>query len=85
MITKHSIDMRTLKEPCFAYDKTYTVCKVLIRKHEKCGSHKCPFYKPSGCKGWVKVIDSSGTFLIPPEDWYDFKRRIQKREVGYGR
>lgn len=63
MITKHSIDLRYEVDPCFAVSRDGT-CKVLIKTHERCGSYKCPFYKPKNCKSWIRI----GNDLIPPEE-----------------
>lgn len=66
MITKHSIDLKMMEEPCFAHKLGQ--CLVLVRQHEGCGSYKCPFYKPKGCKAWIRLEDRTGINLIPPED-----------------
>lgn len=70
MITTHSIDLTRLsEEPCFGlgFQKE---CKVLTMQHEECGSYKCPFYKPKLCKAWVRIEDTYGINLIPPEEAY---------------
>ena len=77
MITKHSIDLCMTNDPCFAltYDRD---CKILIVPHTKCGTHKCPFYKPMGCKDWIREEDGTGVNLIPPEDWLERRVRLMK-------
>lgn len=70
MITIHSINLKEVTEPCFAtigYNEK-SGCRLLMRSHEGCGSYKCPFYKPKGCKDWVRIEDRMGVNLIPPED-----------------
>lgn len=67
MITLHSVDLTMTTEPCFAltYDGD---CRVLIMPHRNCCTYKCPFYKPDGCKDWVRIEDRQGINLIPPEE-----------------
>ena len=69
MITKHSINLKNINEPCFAKTKL-GVCRVYGLFQEGCGSYKCPFYKPAGCKEWVRIEDRTGINLIPPEEAY---------------
>ena len=74
MITKHSLDLITIQDPCFAL--TYGGgCRALILPHKNCGDYRCPFYKPVGCKDWVRIEDRQGINLIPPEEAYGKKRR----------
>lgn len=70
MITLHSINLKEVTGPCFATIgyKEKSGCRLLIRSHKGCGSYKCPFYKPQGCKDWVRIDDRMGVNLIPPED-----------------
>ena len=74
MITKHSIDLTRISEPCFAYAHHIDDCKVLIKKHKGCNTYKCPFYKPANCKDWVRIEDRTRINLIPPEDAYGEER-----------
>ena len=67
MVTKHSIDLTRVNEPCFAKTKL-GMCRVYGTMTVDCGSYKCPFYKPEGCKEWVRIEDRTGVNLIPPED-----------------
>ncbi len=76
MITLHSIDLKYVKDPCFALAPArYGGCKLLTEQHKKCGSQKCPFYKPIGCKDWVRVEDGQGTSLVPEEEYYRYRNR----------
>lgn len=74
MITKHSIDLTHIKEPCFALTRDGE-CRVVIMPDFTCGTHKCPFYKPIDCKDWVRIEDRQGVNLIPPEEAYGKKER----------
>lgn len=71
MITIHSINLKATTEPCESAigHKTSSGCRALIKTHEKCGSYKCPFYKPRGCGDWIRIEDRTGINLIPPEDY----------------
>ena len=76
MITLHSIDLKRTDEPCFAKSR-YGNCTLLVIQAEKC-CYKCPFYKPDGCKDWIRVEDYQGANLIPPEEFAKEIRRRQK-------
>lgn len=67
MITKHSIDLTRINDPCWAVTKAGE-CKLLRRKEPGCNSHRCPFYKPKDCRDWLRIEDRQGINLIPPED-----------------
>ena len=68
MITKHSIDLTKVNDPCFATNTKYGGCRILIGIHPDCGTFGCPFYKPYECKDWIRIEDNTGINLIPPED-----------------
>jgi hypothetical protein len=74
MITKNSIDLRFETAPCFALGFR-GMCGALSVKNENCGTVKCPFYKPIGCKDWIRVEDCQGVHLVPPEEWRKVWRR----------
>lgn len=74
MITLHSIDLNYIHEKCFA-ESYKGLCRILITKNDVCGTSKCPFYKPDGCKDWVRVEDNRGIFIIPIEEYRDYRRR----------
>lgn len=42
-----------------------------------CGTYKCPFYKPIGCKDWVKIENEGGVELYTPEE---YKEAWEKRQ-----
>lgn len=70
MLTRHSLDLKKINDPCFASIgyKTTSGCRVLSKQIEGCGTYKCPFYKPRNCKDWVRIEDRMGVNIIPPED-----------------
>lgn len=68
MVTKHSINLKYTHDPCFALFKRGNSCRLLTSMHEKCGTYKCPFYKPEDCTDWIRIEDNTGVNLIPPED-----------------
>ena len=74
MITLHSIDLKTTDEPCFARTRLGS-CKLLVFMAKECG-YKCPFYKPDGCRDWIRIDDKQGSNLIPPEE---FERAIRRQ------
>ena len=73
MITAHSIDLKHTDEPCFAKTR-FGGCKLLVIMAKQCG-YECPFYKPDGCKDWIRVEDKQGINLIPPEEFAKETRR----------
>ena len=52
---------------CFAAS-VFNECMLMGEYDENCGSYKCPFYKPFGCKDWVKLEDEDGVSLYAPEE-----------------
>lgn len=68
MKTRNSINLLETRQPCHAFRVT-DACQSLKRDHKKCGSYRCPFYKPEGCKDWVRIEDEDGINLIPPEEY----------------
>ena len=67
MITKNSIDLTRLNEPCFALT-AIKACRIMGAIQSGCCTYKCPFYKPRDCKSWVRIEDRTGINLIPPEE-----------------
>ena len=68
MITKHSINLAYTDEKCFA--RRGSSCDVMGKRHDKCGTHKCPFYKPWTKRAWIRVEDREGCNLVPPSEYY---------------
>ena len=80
MITLHSIDLKTTEEPCFAKSRM-GMCKLLTIMPERC-NYRCKFYKPNGCKDWIRVEDRQGVNLIPPEEFEKEIRRRHEQRTG---
>ena len=55
---------------CFASVALNEGCSILSAIADSCGTYRCPFYKPEGCKGWIRLNAKEGVVLIPPEDYY---------------
>ena len=75
MITLHSIDLKYIKGPCIFITPRYGGCKLLTIEHKSCGTYKCPFYKPKGCKDWIRVEDRQGVSIVPEEEYFRARRR----------
>lgn len=76
MMTLHSINLKYVKDPCFASAPSrYGGCKLLTAVDEMCGTYECPFYKPKGCKDWVRVEDKQGISIVPAEEYYRYRNR----------
>ncbi len=63
---------------CFAAS-VFNECMLMGEYDKNCGSYKCPFYKPFGCKDWVKLEDENGVSLYAPEE-LDFDGEERKEE-----
>ena len=74
MITLHSVDLMRIDEKCFG-ESFKGLCRILTVKSDVCRTYKCPFYKPEGCEKWVRVEDSQGVNLVPPEEYENYYRR----------
>lgn len=81
MITLHSIDLKYMHDKCFA-ESYQGVCRILTIQNDTCRTHKCPFYKPDGCKEWVRIEDNRGVNLIPPEEYETFRRKQNEYRTG---
>ena len=73
MRTKHSIDLRQTTEKCFAARDG--ACGIKLFASGICNSCRCPFYKPQGCKDWIRVEESSNITIVPPEEYFETRRR----------
>jgi hypothetical protein len=51
---------------CFA--KATKGCRIL--HHTKVCPKKCVFYKPKGCRDWVRVERDGEVWVIPPEEYF---------------
>lgn len=62
---------------CFA-DKAEE-CTVLGKKQLWCGTYRCPFYKPNGCRDWVRVETAKYVIMFAPEEYNDGKENKQQK------
>lgn len=74
MKTKNSIRLEETRQTCCHFNAAVE-CTGLTTSDERCGSYRCPFYKPKGCKDWVRIEDEDGCSLIPPEEYYAARGR----------
>lgn len=67
MRTKNSVDAAHVDDPCWATDIS---CPV---KHRPavCSAYDCGFYKPAGCKDFIRIEDKDGINFVPPEEYYE--------------
>lgn len=63
---------------CFAEAGRKEGCKILSRQSAYCRTYKCPFYKPRGCKDWIRRQDGKQVSIIPPEEYYAKNQKITK-------
>lgn len=60
------VEITNCKDPCFAL-KADGSCDITVGKVD-C---PCLFYKPKDCEDWVRSERKDGTWLIPPEEYYE--------------
>ena len=72
MRTPNSLNLKKYKGECFAKDMLGN-CEAMTNTDKNCGTYKCPFYKPEGCKDWIRFENGTDVYLIPPEEatWED--------------
>ena len=51
---------------CFA--RMPNGCKALSKVERTCGTYKCPFYKPKGCKEWIKLGHGTHIHMLTPTE-----------------
>jgi len=73
MITLHSINLQNTYDKCC--NEKHGGCRTLISKDKNCRTYKCPFYKPEGCKDWIRIDEKGESNLIPPEEYKQYYRR----------
>ena len=67
--------MNKLQEKCFALHDLKK-CSALKHRLETCGTTDCPFYKPEGCKDWIRTESENGEIRIEPlEDYLERKEK----------
>lgn len=61
------IDLKTCKDKCFAdsMGECVVLCESIVTE---CNWH-CPFYKPRGCKDWVRVERGNSVSIYEPEEY----------------
>ena len=59
---------------CFA--QVEEGCTLLTDMADEC-NYKCPFYKPVGCKDWVRMKHDGQDVICPPEE---YERRFKSEE-----
>ena len=69
VITTNSIELKTIKDKCFAAFENEEGCSCLTGPYEACTAAGCPFYKPDGLRDWIRVEDKDGINLLPPEEY----------------
>lgn len=78
MKTQNSVDLKQTRQTCHAYTLSGD-CASMTSYHRECGSYRCPFYKPQGCKDWIRVEDEDGINLIPPEEYRCARMKVKKK------
>lgn len=75
MIRKGSVILDEYSGPCCALN-TFAGKKIcdalmdaLISESPAC-NYTCPFYKPTGCKDWIRVEEGSQILIVPPEVYF---------------
>ena len=64
---------------CFAVS-VFNECLAMGEYDEHCGTYKCPFYKPFGCKDWIRADDENGVSMYAPEEVVYEKRSKEKED-----
>lgn len=59
------IDLRVEEGRCFAAFMGGKDCAILQKMPKKCTARHCRFYKPKGCRDWVRINNA----LFPPEEY----------------
>lgn len=68
------IELQECKDKCFANE--IGRCTILDEIPCFCGS-ECPFYKPRGCRDWIRVKYHGQEVLFPPEE---YERKFKNEE-----
>lgn len=73
------IDLEGCTDKCFA--DMVGQCAVLSESISTECNSVCPFYKPTGCKDWVRVEDYEGIWLYSPEEYEkEFKNETDHKQ-----
>lgn len=83
MITLHSIDLKYVRDPCFAAISVRGTsgCRLLHKTPKRC-DYRCPFYKPKECRDWVRVEEGHDISIVPPEEYRKYRRRQYEQRTG---
>ena len=60
------IDLQDCIDKCYA--EISHDCSLLVETAEQC-NYKCAFYKPSGCKDWIRMMHNGRAVICPPEEY----------------
>ena len=55
---------------CFAAVASNEGCLILSFRDDRCGTYACPFYKPMGCKTWVRLDGKNGVALMTKQEYF---------------
>lgn len=71
------IDITKSTEKCFA--DSLGECRVLSETISLECNASCPFYKPIGCREWVRINTKAKAWLLTPEEYEErFKDTEEK-------
>lgn len=57
-----------MRAKCFAETDTSEECFALRKVHPECGTTGCPFFKPEGCKSYIRTFDNNGKVIFRKGD-----------------
>ena len=71
------IDLQDCIDKCYA--EISHDCSLLVETAEQC-NYKCAFYKPKGCRDWIRVETKRHICIVPPEEYaFAIRRRYEQR------
>jgi len=53
-----------VKQRCFAHGEFTSICKALTHIQPGCGTTKCPFFKPEGCRSYIRTVNEEGKVIF---------------------
>lgn len=65
------IELSVINDKCFA--ELPRACSALSVTEPHC-DYRCAFYKPAGCEDWIRRETESGSYLIPPEEYEEYRK-----------
>ena len=60
------IDLTGIKDKCCA--QQHGQCTVMSADIQLECNYRCPFYKPEGCKDWIRIEAKGRVLLYSPEE-----------------